>query len=148
MVLAPRLTVYPEFAGDPGRFLDPAMRFCVLDHSDADGLAREDGWCSGGTVEPPPLLGVVTGSPVVAPMASAGGAVAEVLVGVALHQQVGEDEIVTLFAARGPEVRAIAEVADQLRFDAIGNDVTYVVNRNINYTNVCTFKCKFCAFSK
>ena len=60
----------------------------------------------------------------------------------------GEDEIVTLFGARGPEVRAVAEVADQLRFEAVGDEVTYVANRNINYTNVCTFKCKFCAFSK
>jgi FO synthase len=39
-------------------------------------------------------------------------------------------------------------VADQLRFDAVGDEVTYVANRNINYTNVCTFKCRFCAFSK
>ena len=60
----------------------------------------------------------------------------------------GEDEIVTLFGARGPEVRAVAEVADQLRADIVGDEVTYVANRNINYTNVCTFKCKFCAFSK
>ena len=63
-------------------------------------------------------------------------------------QTVDEDEIVILFGARGPEVRAVAEVADQLRFDTVGNEVTYVANRNINYTNVCTFKCKFCAFSK
>ncbi len=148
MVLAPRLTVYPEFAGDPERFLDPAMRFCVLDHSDADGLAREDGWCSGGTVEPPALLGAVTESPPVAPMAGAGSAVAEILLGVALHQELDEEEIVTLFGARGPEVRAVAEVADQLRVEAVGDVVTWVANRNINYTNVCTFKCRFCAFSK
>ncbi len=54
----------------------------------------------------------------------------------------------TLFGARGPEVRAVAEVADRLRAEAVGDEVTYVVNRNINYTNVCTFKCRFCAFSK
>ena len=62
--------------------------------------------------------------------------------------EVTEDEIVTLFSARGPEVRAVAEVADQLRRDAVGDVVTWVANRNINYTNVCTFKCRFCAFSK
>jgi FO synthase len=61
---------------------------------------------------------------------------------------IGEEEIVTLFSARGSEVRAVAEVADRLRAETVGGDVTYVVNRNINYTNVCTFKCKFCAFSK
>ena len=58
------------------------------------------------------------------------------------------DEIVTLFAARGPEVRMVAEVADDLRRRAVGDAVTFVHNRNINYTNVCTFKCRFCAFSK
>jgi 7,8-didemethyl-8-hydroxy-5-deazariboflavin synthase CofH subunit len=74
--------------------------------------------------------------------------VAEVLVGVSLGQEVDEDEIVTLFGARGPEVRAVAEMADQLRAEAVGDVVTWVANRNINYTNVCTFKCRFCAFSK
>ena len=80
--------------------------------------------------------------------ATSAAAVAEILAGVALGHEVGEDEIVTLFAARGPEVRAVAEVADDLRRATVGDAVTYVHNRNINYTNVCTFKCRFCAFSK
>jgi FO synthase len=162
LTLAARLTVYPEYASDPGRWLDPAMRFPVLDHADADGLGREDAWCSGGVESPPLLVGVVTGLDVgVDPEGArgpepaarghrvgAGGAVAEVLAGVGLGQEVGEDQIVTLFSARGPEVRAVAAVADQLRRDEVGEIVTWVANRNINYTNVCTFKCKFCAFSK
>jgi FO synthase len=61
---------------------------------------------------------------------------------------VGEEEIVTLFSARGPDLRAVAEVADELRAQVVGDAVTWVANRNINYTNVCTFKCRFCAFSK
>ncbi len=73
---------------------------------------------------------------------------AEVLDGVMAGQQVGMDEIVTLFGARGPEVAAVAEVADDLRRRAVGDVVTWVANRNINYTNVCTFKCRFCGFSK
>jgi FO synthase len=154
LTLAPRLTVYPEFALDPERWLDPAMRFPVLDRMDADGLGREDPWCSGGTHAPPTLVGVPaparsrpdhTGA---APSRRPGGPVAEVLAGVGLGQQVDEDEIVTLFSAHGPELRAVAEVADQLRADAVGDVVTWVANRNINYTNVCTFKCRFCAFSK
>ena len=83
--------------------------------------------------------------------AGAGGrasAVTEVLQGVALGQEVGVDEIVTLFSARGPEVALLADVADEMRRAAVGDAVTYVRNRNINYTNVCTFKCRFCAFSK
>jgi len=144
--LAARLTVYPEFALDPVRWLDPAMRFAVLDRSDAEGLGREDPWCSGGTDAPPTLVGAtVMAGP---QRAGGGGAVAEVLAGVDLGHEVGEDEIVTLFSARGPEVRAVAEAADRVRRAEVGDVVTWVANRNINYTNVCTFKCRFCAFSK
>jgi FO synthase len=67
---------------------------------------------------------------------------------VLLGQEPGVDELVTLFSARGPEVGAVAEVADSLRASSVGDVVTWVANRNINYTNVCTFKCRFCAFSK
>ncbi len=58
------------------------------------------------------------------------------------------DELERLFLARGAEVDAIAGVADTLRQRTNGDTVTYVVNRNINYTNQCYFKCGFCAFSK
>ena len=77
-----------------------------------------------------------------------GGPVAEVLDGVALGQEVGVDEIVTLFSARGSEVAMVTELADDLRRQVVGDAITFVQNRNINYTNVCTFKCRFCAFSK
>ncbi len=78
----------------------------------------------------------------------AGTAVAEVLTGVELGQEPGVAELTTLFEARGPEVVAVAEFADRLRQVVNGDDVTFVRNRNINYTNVCTFKCSFCGFSK
>jgi 7,8-didemethyl-8-hydroxy-5-deazariboflavin synthase CofH subunit/7,8-didemethyl-8-hydroxy-5-deazariboflavin synthase CofG subunit len=170
MALAPRLTVHPAHALDAERWLDPDLRFAVMDRSDADGLARDDPgavfvqrltpaspeqvddgvevlqigarstqWYSGAAVEPPVL--------VPAP-GRASGAVREVLDGVLSGQEVGLDEIVTLFGARGPEVAAVAEVADELRREAVGDVVTWVHNRNINYTNVCTFKCRFCGFSK
>lgn len=58
------------------------------------------------------------------------------------------DEIERLFRARGEEVDAIAWVADQIRARVCGDVVTYVVNRNINYTNLCYFRCGFCGFSK
>jgi FO synthase len=59
-----------------------------------------------------------------------------------------KDEIEALFRARGDQVDAVAHVADILRERAVGDTVTYVVNRNINYTNLCYFRCGFCAFSK
>jgi 7,8-didemethyl-8-hydroxy-5-deazariboflavin synthase CofH subunit/7,8-didemethyl-8-hydroxy-5-deazariboflavin synthase CofG subunit len=139
--LAPRLTIHPRWALDPERWLDPAMRFPVLDRSDAESLGREPGdpWYSGADVEPPVLL----------PAAGrAGGRVNELLAGVLLGQEPDVEELTDLFAARGPEVAAVADVADELRRRAVGDVVTWVANRNINYTNVCTFKCRFCAFSK
>jgi 7,8-didemethyl-8-hydroxy-5-deazariboflavin synthase CofH subunit/7,8-didemethyl-8-hydroxy-5-deazariboflavin synthase CofG subunit len=158
--LAPRLTIYPAFAHDPETWLDPALRFPVLDAADAEGLARDAAWCSGGEVAPPPLVGALPagagsngsggsgGSGGGGPDRRWRGPVTEVLDGVALGQEVGHDEIVTLFSARGPEVRMVAEVADDLRRAVVGDAITFVHNRNINYTNVCTFKCRFCAFSK
>jgi FO synthase len=139
--LAPRLTIYPEFACAPDRWLDPAVRFPVLDRSDAEGLARDDGWFAGLDVAAPPLVSRTR-------RRRGQGAVAEVLEGVLGGEEVGEEEIVTLFGARGREVAAVAEAADDLRRQAVGDTVTWVANRNINYTNVCTFKCRFCAFSK
>jgi FO synthase len=139
--LAPRLTIYPEYVRDPETWIDPELRTAVLVRTDAEGLARDSAWVSGGEAAPPTLL------PPSVP-ARAGGAVGEVLEGVRAGQEVGVDEIVTLLSARGPEVVAVAAVADELRRGVVGDDVTFVRNRNINYTNVCTFRCRFCAFSK
>src|SRR5215217_1321418 len=56
MILAPRLTVYPELAADPGRWLDDALRFPVQDRSDAEGLGRDDRWYSGAEAPAPRLI--------------------------------------------------------------------------------------------
>jgi FO synthase len=59
-----------------------------------------------------------------------------------------ESEIAALFAARGSDFAAVCAAADALRAETNGARVSYVVTRNINYTNICYFRCKFCAFSK
>ena len=148
--LAPRLTVYPEYVRDGDRWLHADVRFAVRCASDLEGLARDDGWAAGGDVAPPQLIPGPPISAIPAPgwTARARTPVGEVLDGVLAGEEVGVDEIVTLLAARGPDFLEITAVADQLRIDAVGDPVTFVRNRNINYTNVCTFKCKFCAFSK
>ncbi|HUR19118.1 MAG TPA: 5-amino-6-(D-ribitylamino)uracil--L-tyrosine 4-hydroxyphenyl transferase CofH [Acidimicrobiales bacterium] len=147
--LVPRLTVYPEFSRDPQRWLSPAMRFPVMDLADAEGLARDDtGWYAG-TTAPPPALVPTAGTPTFpGPLAGGHSPAADVLAGWRSGQELGDQELVTLFAARGADVAAVVAVADQLRRETVGDDVTWVANRNINYTNVCTFKCRFCAFSK
>ncbi len=62
--------------------------------------------------------------------------------------EVSADEAVALFGAEGAELDALTRVADRLRERAVGNAATFVVTRNINYTNVCNVGCKFCNFAK
>ncbi len=63
-------------------------------------------------------------------------------------ERLPEEDIERLFAARGDELEGLTVAADALRRAQCGDRVGYVVNRNINYTNVCTYRCRFCAFSK
>ena len=133
--LAPRLTVYPKWQSE--QFQDETVRPSVLALANAHGHRRDDDWFSGGESQPPTFL---SGRP--------SGKVAELLARYEPGYEFSEDELVALFDARGTNVAAIADLADSVRRDAVGDDVTFVINRNINYTNVCTFKCKFCAFSK
>jgi FO synthase len=59
-----------------------------------------------------------------------------------------DDEYLALATADGPALEAVAALADSLRRDTVGEDVTYVVNRNINFTNICYTGCRFCAFAQ
>jgi FO synthase len=113
----------------------------VLALADAEGYAREDDWAPGAVAALPhyPLR-----SPPQAGSAKLGAILARAAAGGRLE----EDDIVALFAARGPDFTAVCGAADALRAERVGDAVSYVVNRNINYTNVCTYGCKFCAFSK
>ena len=59
-----------------------------------------------------------------------------------------EGDLAALFLARGADFNALVRAADELRAETVGDQVTFVVNRNINYTNVCRYTCGFCAFAK
>ncbi len=66
----------------------------------------------------------------------------------ARHRPLSDADALALFRAEGPELEALCEVADDLRREAVGDEITYVVNRNINFTNVCYVGCRFCAFAQ
>src|SRR5262249_42419127 len=66
----------------------------------------------------------------------------------ALLDPVHEAAAMALFGVDGPALDSLASLADDTRRDAVGDDVTYVVNRNINFTNVCYVGCRFCAFAQ
>jgi FO synthase len=144
--LVERLAIYPGFLGQSGQWLDPAMQGPALRQQDTRGFAREDGWAPGAGEALPPAQLARTRSAVPAP---APGAELEAILNRALEGKcLGETEIVRLFEARGGDFGAVCRAADALRAARHGETVTYVVNRNINYTNICTYGCKFCAFSK
>ena len=128
--LAPRLPLYPEHVADLGRWADPVVAPAIRRAADAHGLAREDRWAPG----EPGSVPFVVGRDAL-PLGLAG-------------EELGEEELVRLFATRGAERERVFAAADLLRRDVCGDDVTYVVTRNIQYTNVCYFRCGFCAFSK
>jgi 7,8-didemethyl-8-hydroxy-5-deazariboflavin synthase CofH subunit len=63
-------------------------------------------------------------------------------------RDLGVDDAVMLSGARGPSLHALVAVADHLRREQVGDRVGYVINRNVNFTNVCVKACRFCAFSR
>ena len=64
------------------------------------------------------------------------------------RRPLADAEALALFSAEGAALETLCSVADDLRRDAVGDEVTYVVNRNINFTNVCYVGCRFCAFAQ
>ncbi len=128
--LAPRLPVYPEYVDDLERWVDPAVAPSVRRASDAAGLARDDSWAPG---EPGSIPLVVSRDALPLGLTS---------------DDLGEDELTRLLSARGEELQRVLASADRLRRHVCGDEVTYVVTRNVQYTNVCYFRCGFCAFSK
>jgi FO synthase len=127
--LAARLPIYADYVDELDRWADPRVAQEIRKHADADGLARDDRWAAGSTTPIPPVPDAV------APLPLDG-------------HELDEDEITRLFEARGRDLAAVVAAADELRREVSGDTVTYVVTRNINYTNVCYFRCGFCAFSK
>jgi len=138
--LTERSAIYPAYALNGDNWLGKTLRTTVLRMIDADGLPRTDGWMTGTPMTPPALSS--------SPTTPVSDAVNAILDKAQDGQDLSEAEVTRLFQARGTEVAAICNAADALRRAVSGNTVRYVVTRNINYTNVCYFKCQFCAFSK
>ena len=142
-VLVERLAIYPAYANAASRWLDEGLRTPVLRSVDTDGFARADGWAPGLAAHPPPRVVPTDGAGV-----ARNQALAAILERARSGEGLTEGEIVELFGARGADLGAVLRAADQLRRQVSGEVVRYVVNRNVNYTNVCYFRCGFCAFSK
>jgi FO synthase len=143
--LVERLAIYPRYAQQQERWLDPHLRTAVLQRTDADGFARTDGWSPGAADAVPEHEMALIATPRPARLDRA---IACALARAQNGGSLAEAEIARLFGARGADFAAVCRAADELRAAVNGDTVSYIVNRNINYTNVCYFRCQFCAFSK
>lgn len=141
-----RLTIYPAYVRDYRTWSDKTFHTSLLQMTDGDGFPRVDDWKTGSGDEPPhDVLTQIHGTQ---QNRTTSADIHNILTAIADGKTPTEDEIVRLFRARGDDVGLICQAANRLRQSLNGDTVTYVVNRNINYTNVCYFKCQFCAFSK
>ncbi|HEX4049662.1 MAG TPA: 5-amino-6-(D-ribitylamino)uracil--L-tyrosine 4-hydroxyphenyl transferase CofH [Steroidobacteraceae bacterium] len=143
--LVERLALVPRYAAQAQRWTHADITSRVRRLCDSRGFARPDRWFAGAGSELPTqaerwgqrhAVGAV------------GARIASILAAARAGATLAEGDIVRLFAAEGAELEAVIEAADDLRREAAGETVTYVVNRNINYTNICLYHCGFCAFSK
>jgi len=151
--LTERLTVYPNYIGDLERWIAEPLRPAIIQASDAEGLARTDAWSPGDPDATLPIkllnrLADTHTSTTPPPRARRGSRVKTLCKKAGHGDGLEEHELAELFRARGDDLATVVRAADNIRRIVNGDDVTYVVNRNINYTNVCYFKCQFCAFSK
>ena len=139
--LIERLTIYPQYACQGSKWLDQGLQKSVIRSIDGEGYPRTDDWLTGEVCELPKSV-----------PANMKGMVSEQLKSIIAKakqgQKLAEVDIVRLFKARGGEFDYVCASANKLRHQVNGDTVTYVVNRNVNYTNICYFKCQFCAFSK
>lgn len=155
--LIERLAIYPDFALNAAQWTDSNLTATTLQAIDGQGYARIDHWCAGATQSPPKTdLNLIQGS-----HNDASESIKHLLdpFNEGLKQgsnaesktnstHLSEQDIVTLMQARGADFTYLCKTADKVRQQDNQDTVTYVVNRNINYTNICYFKCQFCAFSK
>jgi FO synthase len=137
-VLVERLAIYPAYVRRPDIWLDRGLRSAVMRGTDGEGFARTDPW----------IPGTLNKMPKEARTATIHGELDAIIANALAGRTLSEDAIVALFASRGDAFHAVCQAADELRAATCAEEVSYVVTRNINYTNICHFGCKFCAFSK
>ena len=141
-----RLTIYPEFARNPDKWLDEQLKFPVLKQSDSCGFAKRDNWTPGSTQPIPHLDKQLMENSITLDQVS--NNIQRIVTACESQQELSIEDISRLFESRGADFSYVTQQANRLRNKCNGDIVSFVVNRNINYTNVCYFKCQFCAFSK
>jgi FO synthase len=142
--LVERLALTPAYAVRPEIWTDSAITPRVRRASDSRGFARPDRWFAGSGAALPAVAERWSMGSGVGHSKKTAAIIAAARAGHALN----ESDIVRLFSVEGRDLDEVIAAADQLRQESVGDTVTYVINRNINYTNICLYHCGFCAFSK
>lgn len=147
-VLVERLAVYPSYTLNAARWQDQRLITPLLQSSDSEGYARADDWSPGVQMDIPAAESALITQTPWESFKHVSADIQVILAKTLVAEPLSEAEIVRLFQVRGDDYTAVCQAADTLRQRVNGDVVSYVVNRNINYTNICYFKCQFCAFSK
>lgn len=138
--LRQRLAIGLGHVRDLTRWVDPALQTAIRRAVDTRGLVRETQWHAGtGDEVPDAMPSLVTGRD---------PKIVVALGRVEQGEELDKVQIARLFTAEGRDFDHVRSFADELRRDRVGDTITHVVNRNINYTNICLYRCGFCAFSK
>jgi FO synthase len=146
--LVERLAVAPSYAVRPDAWTDPAMATRVRRMTDSRGFARPDEWYAGTRRPLPAVAARWSGAVGTAGATGTRQLLADILDAACSGHTLREGDVVRLFSVEGRELDGVIAAADQLRRESVGDTVSFVVNRNINYTNICLYHCGFCAFSK
>lgn len=144
-ILLPRLPLYPTYVQQMEEWVDGGLQQSVRERVDAGGFPRVDGWSPGEGTKPPELPAFPKSRHLNYSLGSQAYRYAEKA---ARGVRLSEKELTRMFNVRGGDFRILCAAADELRLDVKGDAVTYIPNCNINYTNICSYQCQFCAFSK
>ena len=145
MELVERLAIYPEYIEDQSWY-DKNLHSGILELSASSRYGRHDQWRCGESLSIP-----ASGKHDLWVNKKSGDVSHEIkkILDKSIHGfDLDHDEITKLFHTRGDDYHLVLNHADRLRQKINGDEVTYVITRNINYTNICKYSCHFCAFSK
>ena len=133
--LKPRATLYPKYFNDLDSFSSPRISSQLLQITDSQSLIRSDFWRSGISNKIPSYPEVIFNSNIRQSIDN-------------VEKNPSIENIQQLLETSDNDFKYVRDYANGVKSQIHGSDITFVVNRNINYTNICSFKCNFCAFSK
>ncbi|HHX35343.1 MAG TPA: 5-amino-6-(D-ribitylamino)uracil--L-tyrosine 4-hydroxyphenyl transferase CofH [Gammaproteobacteria bacterium] len=143
--LVQRLPLIPAYVRELDKWVDPVMATAIRHAADARGFARSDEWYAGrGDAPDAATVALLSDTTIAFPSTE----IARIIKRAKAGEALSEAEVTQLFYVEGSDLSAVVQAANSLRKATVGDKITYARNCNINYTNVCQYRCGFCAFAK